>query len=116
MIKYYKTPDVVFTDDDGNAYCHNGVIILDTSKMSEESNAAALHLVNSLHFIKCFKTESENRHVCTPVGTIEYEVSKIIDCPEIVEEYQHGVFLIDGTLKIDTNCDTALLGQMLYYE
>lgn len=114
MIKYYKTPDVIFTDNEGSAFCHNGVIVLDTSKMSDESNAAALRLVNALHFIKCFKTEAEDHEVCTPCGVVEYKVSRIVDCPKSVYETRLGVFIINGDITIDTNCDGALLGQLLY--
>lgn len=116
MIKYYKTPDVIATDDCGNAYCTNGVIILDTSLMSEESNRAALRLVNALRFVKCSKIEAEDHQVATPMGIVEYTAMKVVNCPEEVVETQLGKFVIDGTTTIDTNVDCGLLGQLLYCE
>lgn len=116
MIKYYKTPDVISTDTEGNAYCTNGVIVLDTARMDEESNRAALRLVNALRFIKCSKIESENREVITPMGVIEYAVVKVIDCPARVREVRLGIFEIDGVRQINTTADSMVLGQDLYCE
>lgn len=116
MMKYYKTPDVIFTDREGNAYCTNGLITIDTSLMSEESNVTALRLINALGFIKCSKVESRSREVPTPAGIIEYTVMDVITCPKKVEETKLGVFIIDEKTKIDTNVDAALLGQWLYCE
>lgn len=113
MIKYYKTPDVITTDSDGNSYCSNGVIILDTSKMDEESNETALRLINKLGFVKCSKVESESRLVLTPLGSLEYLITKVINQPKIVREISYGLYIVDGK-TIDTTADLEILNEQLY--
>lgn len=114
MIKYYKTPDVISTDKDGNAYCINGVIILDTSRMDDVSNETALHMVNRLGFIKCSKIEAEDRVVITPVGSVTFTTIVVTKFPTSVIEPRFGEFIIDGERTIDTTATDDVLSEQLY--
>lgn len=107
MIKYYKTPDVIVTDQNGNARCTNGVIVLNTEFMSEESNAAALRMINALGFLKCCKMESRDRVVATPCGLVYYEIIKVVENPTEVREPSLGYFEVykNGTLVKSVNTD-----------